>query len=109
MPRYAFSTSSRGLATNRSAPLPVRRALLAERLDALPEVLRAEARLAQRHELALDLVGQRALVVAQRPHDPLVALERQRRVRTDLARDVECGLLQLVRRDDVVHEAHEVR
>ena len=41
----------------RLAPAPARRALLAERAHALAHVLRGEARLAQRDQLALDVAG----------------------------------------------------
>src|SRR3954454_19835298 len=97
---------SRGRSSSVSSALPLWSALLAECLDPLAEVLRVEARLAQLDKLGLDVGRQRARHLAQRAKDPLVPLERQRRVGRDLGREREYGLLELVGVHDLVHEPH---
>src|SRR3954447_6727042 len=68
------SRCARTRAQARSTALPLWRALLAECLDPLAEVLRVEARLAQLDKLGLDVRRQRARHLAQRAQDPLVPL-----------------------------------
>src|SRR5256714_9531706 len=103
-PRYARPrTAWRWLAA-----LPVGLALLAERPDALLEVLREEARLAQVDQLALELGRQRPGVLPQRPDRPLVAREREGRVGADLRGHGQRRLLQLVRLNDLVDQPHLV-
>src|SRR5690349_23778062 len=65
---------------------PLRLALLGERPDALVEVVRAEARLAQLDQFALRLRVQRALGLQQLADHALVAALGGRRQRGDLGR-----------------------
>src|SRR5919109_150103 len=85
-------------------PRPPGRTFLAERPDALAEVLAAERRQPQ--------VDQRLLVFSghsrkrrQPPDDLLVAPERQRRIRSNFAGELDRRLLDSIRLDDLVYEA----
>src|SRR3954463_14760815 len=92
-----------------SAPAPARRALLGERAHALAQVIRAEARLAQLDELALDVGVEVGAGAQQLADDALVAAHAQRRVGGELLGPVERLLLQIARQDDGVDEAPRQR
>src|SRR5690349_21660157 len=72
-PRAPASARGRPPRCRRSAPLPARRSLLAERAHALAHVLGVEARLAQLDQLPRDGVVERALGGEQLADDALVA------------------------------------
>src|SRR4051812_34023627 len=88
--------------------LPLRRALLGERLQALAEVLRVEAGLAQLHEPSLYARGELDGYLPQRSHDLLVADKGERGVGGDLARHREDGVLELGGLHDAVEQPHVV-
>src|SRR5262249_44158655 len=99
------ATSSVAIAPRTLSAFPPRRALLPEGPYALAHVLRAEALLAQRDELALDVRIELALGTQQLADHPLVAAQRQRRVAGQLGRQVQGGLLELRLGDDAVDQA----
>src|SRR5581483_1923670 len=82
--RRRARSSRRSAATERLAPLELRRALLDERLHALAEVLRAE----ERQELEVDVVHVRLeRFLEAEAHHALRRLHRERRVLRDLRRE----------------------
>src|SRR3954471_19775884 len=82
--------------------LPLRRALLRERSDPFVEVLRAEAGLAQRHQLPLHVGVQPRLGLEQLADHALVAREGERRVGGDRRGVGDGALRQLGVGDDLV-------
>src|SRR3954471_2154902 len=88
-----------------SAVLPVRAALFAERAHAFAEVFGVEAGLSQLDQLALQLLGDVELGVAELADDPLVPAQRYRRVACDLGRQRSNDLVELFSVDHVVDQS----